>query len=467
MDTALSALEILYVGSSFKDEVSDIAARGAVFHDATTIYAGIAKLKRSGVGAVLVEFAELGKQADAALKALREAAGSRPVLVSMTMDEWEIVRPTGLVSQAEVLLRPYYPDELWRRVTSAALPPPAQAAASFRGDADRLQALMEDSHRLNRFTNDLQAMADQCVSIVKARLRAGRVSLFLKTKEPGKLTIAHTAGIDKEVRDHATVRLGEGVAGEIAQRKRIALVKEAGRDGPTSSRPYKQTSYMIVPLVREPDVVGVLCITDRFEQGPFTDEDLEYMRAFAAMTGQTVANALQFRAADELATIDEGTRLFNRRFFNRVLPQEVVRATRYKHDLTLAMIDVDYFKQYNDSMGHQAGDRALARVAEILRESFRESDMVVRYGGEEFAVIMPETSRKEGNGVGFVDRARAQVEAAGLMFQDRQGNERPLTISGGVATLPLQAQSWEELVEKADRALYKAKSLGRNRIIGW
>ena len=467
MLSAVSALEILYVGTSFRDEVKEIAARGAVFHDVATIYAGIAKLKRSGVGAVLVEYGELGDRPGPALQALREAAGNRPLLVSMTMDEWELIRPTGEVAQGEVLLRPYYPDELWRRVTTAALPPPSQAAANFRGDADRLHALMEDFHRLNRFTNDLQAMADQCVGIVKARLRAGRVSLFLKTAEAGKLTIAHTAGIDKEIRDQAVVRLGEGVAGEIAQRKRIALVKEAGRDGPTSSRPYKQDSYMIVPLVREPDVVGVLCITDRFEAGPFTDADLEYMQAFAAMTGQTIANALQYRAADELATIDEGTRLFNRRFFNRVLPAEVVRAKRYKHDLTLAMIDVDHFKQYNDSMGHQAGDRALAQIARILREAFRESDMVVRYGGEEFAVIMPETSRKEGNGVGFVDRARAQVEAAGLMFRDRQGNERPLTISGGVATLPLQADDWEELVEKADRALYKAKSLGRNRIIGW
>ncbi|MDH3592545.1 MAG: sensor domain-containing diguanylate cyclase [Planctomycetota bacterium] len=462
----IQALEILYVGTSFRDEVADIAARGAVFFDARTIYEGIVRLKRSGVGAALIELEQLGSRPEQAIAALREAAGSRPLLVSMTTDEWELVRPKGYIAQDEVLLRPHYPDELWRRVTRAALPPPTQAATSFRGDADRLAALIDDSHRLNRFTNDLQGLADQCVSIIKARLRAGRVSLFLKSKEPGQLTIAETAGIDKDVRDQAVMRLGEGVAGELAQRKRIALVKEAGRDGPSTKRRYKQSSYMIVPLVREPDVVGVLCITDRFEAGPFTDEDFDYMQAFTAMTGQIVANALQFRAADELATIDEGTQLFNRRFFNRVLPQEVVRATRYKHDLTLAMLDVDHFKAYNDSMGHQAGDRALAIVANILKESFREADMVVRYGGEEFAVIMPETSRKEGNGVGFVDRARRSVEEAGLMFEDRNGVQQPLTISGGVATLPLQAQSWEELVEKADRALYKAKSLGRNRIVG-
>ena len=144
----------------------------------------------------------------------------------------------------------------------------------------------------------------------------------------------------------------------------------------------------------------------------------------------------------------------------------MIRAKRYKHDLTLALLDVDHFKLYNDSNGHQAGDHALTIVARALDKSFRSADIIVRYGGEEFAVIMPETNRKEGNGVGFVDRARATVEEAGLTYEDAQGNTRTLTISGGVATLPLQANSWQELFEKADQALYKAKETGRNRIVG-
>ena len=403
----------------------------------------------------------------AAVPAQSLAAGNRPILVSMTVDEWEMVRPRGYLHQDEVLLRPFYPDELWRRVTRAALPPPSQAVQQFQSDADQLAALIDDAHRLNRFTNDVDALADQTVSLIKARLRAARVSLFVKSRTPGVLKAIEAAGLDATVREQAILTLGEGVAGEFAQQKTVALVKEAGRDGPASQRTYKQASYMIVPLVHEPDVVGVLCDTDRIEPGPFTDDDLGYMRAFAQMAGQIFHNALQYRAADELATIDEGTRLFNRRHFNRILPQEVVRARRYKHDLTLAMIDVDHFKQYNDSMGHQAGDRALARIAAILKESFRQADIIVRYGGEEFAVIMPETSRAEGNGVGFVDRARQSVQEAGLEFDDAQGNRRVLTISGGVATLPLQAQTWEELVEKADQALYRAKSRGRNCIVGY
>ncbi len=461
----ISTLEILYVGRR-RDEVEDIVSHGAVVHEVASIFEGIARLKRTGVGAAVVEFAALGPSAERALSALRRAAGSRPVLVSMTEDDWDLVRSRGYLHQEEALLRPFYPDELWRRVTRAVLPPPAKAVRSFGGKADRLAAIIDDAQRLNRFTSDLASLAEHMVAVVTARLRAARVSLFLKGAQPGVFAAVEAAGLDREVRESALLRLGEGVAGEAARKKEVTLVKEAGRDGPASERPYRQASYMIVPLVHGPEVVGVICVTERLEQGPFGDEDKAYMEAFADVASQIVANALQFRVVDELATIDEGTQLFNRRHFNRVLPMEVVRAKRYKHDLTLAMIDVDHFKMYNDAAGHQAGDRALATIAQILRESFRKSDIIVRYGGEEFAVIMPETSRKEGNGVGFVDRARKGVEAAEIAFEDPTGRRRVLTISGGVATLPLQAETGEDLVKKADEALYRAKARGRNCIVG-
>ena len=462
----IQTLEILYVGTRHRADMEDIVSRGAIILDSNNVYDGIARLKRSRVGAALVELEELTPMVEA-VAGLRAAAGDRPILISMTIDEWEEVRGRGLFEQEEVLLRPFYPDELWRRVNRTALPPPAKAVENFRNDADRLAALISDAQRLNRFTNDLQAFGDHCVAIVKARLRANRVSLFLRSREPGELTVVDGAGIDREIMDQAKLRLGEGVAGGLAERKQVVVVQEAGKDGPSAGREYGRPSYVIAPLLHEAEVVGVICATERFEEGPFTAQDRAYMEAFSEMAGQIAHNCLQYRAADELATIDEGTQLFNRRHFNRVFPQEVIRAKRYKHDLTLALIDIDHFKRYNDSNGHQAGDRALAIVARILKESFREADIVVRYGGEEFAVIMPETSRAEGNGVGFVDRAREEVEAAGLTFEDAQGNTRTLTVSGGVATMPLQANSWQELFEKADQALYKAKETGRNRIVGY
>ncbi|MHC4411128.1 MAG: GGDEF domain-containing protein [Planctomycetota bacterium] len=463
----MRALELLYVGHGEGEDLAAVAERGVVVHRVGSVFECIARLKRTSAGTALIDLDSLGPHPEVAMNQLREAADGRPLLIAMTPEEWEHERARERFEQEEIVLRPCFPGELWRRVTRRALPAPEQSAARLRGDAERLRALYADTQRLNRFTNDLDTLADQIVEIVRARLGANRVTLFLKTREEGRLRLAESFGVEQDVKDNAVLELGRGIAGKIAERREVVHVQEAGRDGPSSGREYKETAYLIVPLVHGLDVVGVICATDRFEGGAFTDEDVVYTEALSDTAAQVLHNALQFRAAEELTLVDELTGLWNRRYFERNLQMEVQRATRYGHDVTVAMLDIDHFKQFNDTEGHQAGDLALKTVAQILRDSFRRTDSVCRWGGEEFAVIMPETSRAEGNGVQFVDRARNSIEQAALKFQDRAGRSRKLTISGGVATLPLQAQDWEELVKKADVALYQAKEAGRNKIVGY
>ena len=457
--------EILYVGDHYAEAEKRISAKGGVLFGVGSVYEGIAQLKRNGYQAAVVDFDALGPDTEEALNALRHAAEGRPVLVSCTSEEWDLARAREILDPDEILLRPFYPEELWRRLSRAALPPEHAFVGRMKSDARRLAALMEDIQLLNRFTNDMITLAEQCVEVARTRMRAGRVSLFLRGGD-GLMHIVHAVGLKPKALEQASFALGEGVAGSLAKQRQPVLVQEAGKDGPASDeRGYDRDSYMIVPLVHMGDVLGVLCITHRIEPGPFATEDLDYISSFANAAAQTVHNAIQYRAVDELATIDELTGLFNRRYFNRMLAQEVERARRYKHDLTLAMIDVDFFKRFNDANGHQEGDRALQVIAEILRDSFRESDVVVRYGGEEFVVIMPETTRLPGNGVDFVDRARVNIEAAGLNYEHR-GVEYSLTISGGVATFPSQADNAEALVRRADEMQFEAKRTGRNRIKG-
>ncbi|MHC4955634.1 MAG: IS66 family insertion sequence element accessory protein TnpA [Planctomycetota bacterium] len=463
----MRALELLYVGKAESEELASVQEHGVTVSELASVFECIVRLKRTSAGTVVIELSALGSNPGEAMALLREAADGRPVLVAMTTEQWELERPRGNFEHDEILLRPCYPDELWERILRTALPAPERAAARLRGDEARLQALYSDAQRLNRFTNDLDTLSDQIVEIVRARLGANRVSLFLKTNEEGRLRVAEASGVDRTVKEEAVLELGSGVAGKLAERREVVHVKKAGRDGPASGRDYANDSYLIAPLVQGPDVIGVICVTERYEREPFSPGDVAYMEAFAAAAAQVVQNALQFRAAEELTLVDELTGLYNRRYFERNLQMEVQRAKRYGHDVTVAMLDIDHFKAYNDCEGHQAGDGALKEVAKILQQSFRRTDSVCRWGGEEFAVIMPETTREEGNGVEFVDRARRTVEEASLKFRDTQDRQRILTISGGVATLPLQATTWGELVKKADVALYQAKESGRNRIVGY
>lgn len=170
---------------------------------------------------------------------------------------------------------------------------------------------------------------------------------------------------------------------------------------------------------------------------------------------------LRRRLAEESVT-DPLTGLRNRRFLERFLETELARARRYGSDCSLAMVDLDRFKRYNDTHGHPAGDEVLEAVAEILGSEARSSDVVARYGGEEFAVIMPDTGWESARVA--AERMRRAVEATS--FPGGEVVSGGLTVSLGVASYPDHAGSDEELIEAADRALYQAKERGRNQVVG-
>jgi len=166
------------------------------------------------------------------------------------------------------------------------------------------------------------------------------------------------------------------------------------------------------------------------------------------------------RRLEELSNTDDLTKLYNRRYFMELLDLEFQRAQRYEARIAFVMIDIDNFKQFNDNFGHLLGDRILFEVAQILRESLRMHDIVGRYGGEEFALLMPETDLKGAVVVG--ERYRKRIEEFVLI---ESGKELRVTISLGIASCPHpQINSVDDLIRLADNALYEAKKNGRNRV---
>lgn len=162
------------------------------------------------------------------------------------------------------------------------------------------------------------------------------------------------------------------------------------------------------------------------------------------------------------AVTDPLTGLRNRRFLQAFLETEVARADRHDGHCSLAMLDLDHFKRYNDAHGHPAGDRVLQTVADVLRIQGRDADVVARYGGEEFAVVMPETAWEEARVAG--ERFRRAVERHSVPGEDVL--PWGLTVSVGVASYPEHADSEQALLQAADRALYQAKDRGRNQVVG-
>jgi len=165
-----------------------------------------------------------------------------------------------------------------------------------------------------------------------------------------------------------------------------------------------------------------------------------------------------------LTILDEKTGLFNFRHFKQAINEEMKRAERYNRQLGLIMIDIDYFKHYNDTNGHQMGDLLLKELAGILKEAVRETDMVARFGGEEFIIMLPETSKAQTKNL--AENLRLQIQNHIFPLEEKQPN-KDLTVSIGIASYPSKAIiSPETMLEKADQALYKAKNRGRNRVCG-
>ena len=218
-------------------------------------------------------------------------------------------------------------------------------------------------------------------------------------------------------------------------------------------------SICVVPLVADGRVDGVL-VARRAADEPFDDESLRRLEILGPALAGALSGADQLGSYENLAMVDGSTALGNRRRLDGDLEAALNQAVEHQLPVGFAMIDVDSFKAYNDSHGHEAGDRALQAVARNIESAVRASDVAYRYGGEEFSMLLPGATRQEAQAAR--ERIRAAVERAPFEGEDSQPGGH-LAVSVGVATL--EGGAAETLKSRADEALYGAKALGRNRIV--
>jgi diguanylate cyclase (GGDEF)-like protein len=239
---------------------------------------------------------------------------------------------------------------------------------------------------------------------------------------------------------------------------------------------WEEQSSLMVPLVVGDAVVGTLEVSEAAYPRRFTDQEVQLCVALGEQAAVAIHNAQLYRRLQEQkttierqATTDGLTGLANHRHFWERLRDEVARARRYGHPLSLLMLDLDDFKSVNDRFGHLAGDRLLRAVGGVLREQVRKGvDLPARYGGEEFALILPVTESTLDDGTtpdgALTTAERIRTAVAELRPQVGDAEWTGITVSIGIATLPIHADGAEELVGKADQALYEAKRLGKDRV---
>ncbi|MGV3524576.1 MAG: diguanylate cyclase [Candidatus Sericytochromatia bacterium] len=258
--------------------------------------------------------------------------------------------------------------------------------------------------------------------------------------------------------DHISFTVGEGIAGMVAATGEAMICNDTRSDRRFKTYRFQEmdgriNNIVCLPLKVDGKVLGVISLDNKI--GGFTDEDLTLVQGLA----NQVAIAIQNAELYERSITDGLTGLFIRRYFEDLLDQELKRSQRSGKPTALMMFDIDHFKRFNDTYGHQVGDWVIQQVARVARESIRDGlDMAARYGGEEFAIIMPETDLS--GAMQVAERVRQAVEAS---FVYHEGHRLTMTISLGCAVFPEQAETKETLIQHADTALYESKHQGRNR----
>ncbi len=207
---------------------------------------------------------------------------------------------------------------------------------------------------------------------------------------------------------------------------------------------------------------GVIFLGERTDGAKYRQTDLDILSILVNMAGITYKNVKHLKSIEELSYTDSITSLYNYRYFYKRLTEEVFRAKRFDRKLALVIFDIDDFKVYNDTYGHQAGDQLLKQLGELLSRTVRSIDVVSRYGGEEFCIIMPESDQEEC--LKFLERLRKNI--MNHPFKDEHSKEEHnITVSLGGAIYPYDARSVDRLIYCADMALLKAKSTGKNRCV--
>ena len=322
------------------------------------------------------------------------------------------------------------------------------------------ESLRDTSHALSSTLNLTEVLQRLLQGVVHV-LPSHRASVFLLEDNMLQRTVFWEETDSGTVPDLVIPLDADPLLSEVVEKLRAAVVRDARRDGRVTRHAQQElfASMIGVPLISHDRVAGVLMLENR-KEGAYTDNEAQIAYTFAGQAGIAIENARLFGEVQRLATTDELTGILNRRQFFEIAEREFARARRYERPITAIMADVDHFKKVNDTYGHAVGDEVLKEIARRLGENIRDVDVLGRYGGEEFALLLPDTEISAARS-SVAERLRAAVADTPI---STEAGPLTVTISIGLAQRDDRWPDLASVLSMADRAMYRAKAAGRNRV---
>ncbi len=301
----------------------------------------------------------------------------------------------------------------------------------------------------------MEKMAEYC--------RPDTWSLLMVDEQKNELYFAIAVGAAAETLAKARLKVGEGIAGWVAQHGQALIVPDVRSDPRFSSRVDAMTrlqtrSVICVPLRSKHRVLGVIQLINADVE--MSEPEMFFLQALCDYAAIAIENARAVEKIQELTITDDCTGLFNARHLHKTLETEVYRSARFGYQFSVIFIDLDYFKLVNDTHGHLVGSRLLAEVGYVIKAQLRLIDFAFRYGGDEFVVLLPQTSKDPA----VVVAKRLQDSLRAGIFCSDQGLNLAVRASMGLATFPHDAQTPHDIIRQADEMMYMVKNTTRDNI---
>ena len=326
---------------------------------------------------------------------------------------------------------------------------------------DNLKKVIEDLNRSLKLETVIHVLSSTVYSLISNS--CGTALFYLVDNQYQKLNLVHSIKDDSDlvifskegdIFDHWVLRHSSQLI--------IQDLKNDFRFDPDTIRIQDMRpvlSLISSPLISHNSLLGLLRLESK-NSGSFNQDDLRFLSLVADLGAVALENSLLFQKTQDLAIHDDLTALYTRHYFISRLKDETRRCQRLDQHLSLMMIDIDFFKQYNDKFGHTAGDIVLKKIGSILKDALNTfNPLICRFGGEEFLVMLSGVNKQRSLAAAEVLRRKIQEEKIVLRRQDTH-----ITVSIGVASLPFDTKDEDELVQKADKAMYDAKEKGRNQV---
>jgi len=344
------------------------------------------------------------------------------------------------------------------RRRSAGADPPAKREAGEVAVFQELGKALTSSLQLDQVLRTIMEKIEEF-------LRPDNWSLLLLDEAKQELYFELAVGKASQALKDVRVKMGQGIAGWVAEHGEVVIVPDTSKDtrffGKVDEKTKMETrSIVAVPVMFRDTCLGVIELINCMGPDGFDAKDLKLLEALSDFAAIALENARHVKRIHELTIKDDCTSLYNARHMGFILDTEIYRSQRYNYEFSIVFIDLDHFKQVNDTHGHLVGSRLLSEIGEALKTNCRLIDFAFRYGGDEFVILLPQTSKE--NAINVAKRLHKLVRET--VWLEKEGLNIKLTPSVGLAAYPADSKSKEGLLHLADEAMYLVKNSNRDNV---